>query len=151
MTRNLHRRNLLLWLALLTCGCAKTDAGQELQRVAGQHVGQVVDLGAAMTFAWDQVAMFGPYQVKPQICKTLSLSKWDCFWLPEPSVEDSGPSMIVFLRDGAVARTAFMSRCDIRLATSEGGRTTARNATFRVSSVEADERCATRHLRIEER
>ena len=111
-------RKLALTLVLLVSCSEDTGLGERLEKLAASNVGRSVDIGIATPFAWDEVAVFGPYYPKRNACNTLRLSAWGCFWLNYPKPDDSSPSLIAFLHKRELAATAKLPRCKIQVTLS---------------------------------
>jgi len=124
---------------LASCG-EESELGERLERLASRNIGGAVDISVATPFAWDEVAVFGPYYPKPNACKVLGLSRWSCFWLRYPEPDDSSPSLIAFLKTGEVVSTALLKRCTVEVVLRDGFRTDRGSARFSSSIVE--KRCS---------
>lgn len=130
-----HIPNIKLALALaLLASCSKdTGLSERIEKLAANNVGRSVDMRIAAPFAWDNVAVFGAYYPKRDVCKELKLSAWGCFWLSYPEPADNSPSLIVFLDKGELTATALLPRCKIDVGL-HGGANAQRSSTRFISS-----------------
>lgn len=106
--------NIKVALPLVLLAACQNNASLEarLAQLARDNVGRSIDIRAATQFDWDEVAIFGPYSIKSNACKTLNLSRWGCFWLDFPKPEDGAPLMLAFLQAGKLVATTQISRCE---------------------------------------
>jgi hypothetical protein len=101
----LKRTVLILSMLMAGCFLLGADAGKVSKRIAhevrAKHA-QHVDMAEMTDFPWDELYLFGPYQVRDSICKTLRISGTECSRV-SPDMVDEGDFLLVFRHKGHIA------------------------------------------------
>jgi hypothetical protein len=56
-----------------------------------------VDLKKLTRFEWDELILFPPYESKNEVCRSLSLDRWQCMWTVTADSSDDGQMVMAFL------------------------------------------------------
>jgi hypothetical protein len=96
-------------LGLACVGCTNRSSVTEQVRKQLRSGAAQVDMGQIGEFEWDNMFVFGPYQPRDGICKTLKLSFSQCYTAGVRDV-DEGEFLLVFMHDNKASRVEYLPR-----------------------------------------
>ncbi|WP_292937020.1 hypothetical protein [Noviherbaspirillum sp.] len=100
-------KHAFLILSVLLTGCfllgpdaglVSTRIGHEVRDKNEQHI----DMTEMTDFPWDELYLFGPYQARDSICRTLQIGGTECSRV-SPEMVDEGDVLLVFRNRGDIA------------------------------------------------